>query len=82
MSWKESLNIDGHQFYKYIQNEQSPLILKGLTEHIKDHDIDIGKLGPGLEQAQKVSGLNRVMGSQLSSLVYKYKLTFTVEISI
>jgi hypothetical protein len=57
MSWKESLNIDGHQFYKYIQNEQSPLILKGLTEHIKDHDIDIGKLGPGLEQAQKGVGV-------------------------
>ena len=32
---KESLNSDGHQFHKYIyqQNEQSPLILTELTEH-------------------------------------------------
>jgi hypothetical protein len=40
-----------------VLNEQSPLILKGLTEHIKDHDIDIGKLGPSLEQAQKGVGV-------------------------
>ena len=26
LSWKESLNSDGQQFYQYQQNEQSPLI--------------------------------------------------------
>ena len=29
----KSLNNDGHQFYQYQQNEQSPLILTELTEH-------------------------------------------------
>ena len=46
--WKESLNSDGHQ---YQQNEQSSLILTGLTEHKKDHDV--GNPGPGIRQAQK-----------------------------
>jgi hypothetical protein len=35
--WKESFNIDGHQFHQDQQNEQSPLILTELTEH--DDDI-------------------------------------------
>ena len=36
---KESLKSDSHQFNKYQQNEQSPLIPTKLTEHKKDHDI-------------------------------------------
>ena len=36
---KESLNNDGHQFYQYQQNKQTPLILTELTEYKKDHDI-------------------------------------------
>jgi hypothetical protein len=36
---KESLYSDGHQFYQYHQNKQSPLILTELIEHKKDHII-------------------------------------------
>jgi hypothetical protein len=36
---KEGSNSDGHQFYKYQQNEQSPLILTELTSTKKKHDI-------------------------------------------
>ena len=50
----------GHQFKKYQQNEQSPLLLS--------HWIHGGNTGPGLGQTHKYGGLNRLMGSQPSSL--------------
>ena len=59
--WKESLNSDGHQFNKHQQNEQSPLILTKLTEHIKkNHDYDAGSSGPGLGQAQKYGVIKKL----------------------
>jgi hypothetical protein len=33
--WKESLNSDGHQFYQYQQNKQSPLTLTHWTQNMK-----------------------------------------------
>jgi hypothetical protein len=34
----EKKSSDGHQLQQYQQNEQSPLILSELTEHINDPD--------------------------------------------
>jgi len=36
---KRKLNGDGHKFYQYLQNKQSPIILTELPEHKKDHNI-------------------------------------------
>ena len=39
-----------------------------LTEYIKTTTYDVGNTGPGLGQTHKCGGLNRLMGSQPSSL--------------
>jgi len=38
---KDSLNIDGHQLHQYQQKEHSPVT--ELTEHKKEHDIQLWK---------------------------------------
>ena len=58
-----TLYSDGHQFHQYQQNEQSPLILSELTEHIKTMTFDLGNSGPGLGQAQKCGGVKQVNGT-------------------
>jgi len=54
--WKESLKNDGHQFHQYQQNNE-------LTEHEKNTTTyDVGNPGPGLRQAQKCDGVNKITG--------------------
>jgi hypothetical protein len=58
LSWKESLNSDGHQFYKYQQNEQSPVTVTELTNTKKNTTYDVGNPSSGFEE-ENVAGLNQ-----------------------
>ena len=60
---KEGSNSDGHQFYKYQQNEQSPLILTELTSTKKNPrqmTMEIQILA--WDRHKNAAGLNRLMG--------------------
>jgi glycine cleavage system regulatory protein len=60
-----SLNSDGHQFNKYQQKEQLPLILTKLTEHLKrprHMTLEIQVLA--LDRHKNVAELKRLMGSK------------------
>jgi hypothetical protein len=59
MLWKERLNSDGKQFYKYQQNEQPRLISNHWTQK-KITSYDIGNSGPGFGQARKYDGVKSV----------------------
>ena len=49
-------------FLQYQQNEQSPLILTGITDHKKNTRYDVGNRGPGLGQPQKCDGVKPING--------------------
>jgi hypothetical protein len=55
--WKTSLNIDGHPFHQYQQNDQSHLILTELTKHKKTSIYDVGNPGTCLGQAKQCGGV-------------------------
>ena len=55
----ESLNSECHQFHKYQQNKQSPLII---NEYKKTMIYDVGNSGPGFGQIQKCGGAKPING--------------------
>ena len=67
---KESLNSDGHQFHQYQQNEQSPLIpTDSLKTKKVQNDMTLEIQVLAWDRYKNVTGLNRLMGSQLSLLL-------------
>jgi hypothetical protein len=56
---KESLNSVDHEFHKYQQNKQSPLIL---TEYKNNTTYNVGIPGPVLGQTYKCGGIKPVNG--------------------
>ena len=48
--------------HQHQQNEQSPFILTGLTEHNKITTYDVGNPGHDLRQSQKCGGVKPVNG--------------------
>ena len=48
--------------HQHQQNEQSPFILTGLTEHKETTTYDVGNPGHGLRQSQKCGGVKPVNG--------------------
>lgn len=51
--FKRKFIKDCHQFHQYQQNQQSPIILTELIEHIKTITHDVLNSGPYLGQTRK-----------------------------
>ena len=63
---KKVYTVISHQFHKYQQNEQSPLLLSHWIH--KNTTYGVENTHPGMGHTHKCGELNQLMGTQPSSL--------------